>query len=61
MDVEGSLIRKEVDISKIARPPFVPMDIVVRIPEQIQYRLKIGDPFIQRIMKGEVLYERRTP
>ncbi len=61
MDVDGSLIRKEAEISKIARPPFVPMDIIVRTPEQIQYRLKIGDPFIQRIMReGEVLYERRT-
>lgn len=60
MDVEGSPIRKEAEISKIARPKFVPMDIIVRTPEQIQYRLKIGDPFIRRIMKeGEVLYERR--
>ncbi len=59
MDVEGSPIHKEAQISKIARPKLVPMDIIVRTPEQIQYRLKIGDPFIRRIMKeGEVLYER---
>lgn len=61
MDVEGSLIRKEAEISRIARPKLVPMDIIVRTPEQIQYRLKIGDTFIQRIIKeGEVLYERRV-
>jgi len=60
MDVEGSPIRKEAEISKIARPKFVPMDVIVRTPEQIQHRLKIGDPFIRRIMReGEVLYERR--
>lgn len=61
MDVEGSPIRKEAQISKVARLKLVPMDIIVRTPEQIQYRLKIGDPFIGRIMReGEVLYERRT-
>lgn len=58
MDVEGSLIRKEAEISKTARPKYVPMDIIVRTPEQIQHRLRIGDPFIHRIMKeGKVLYE----
>ncbi|MBU7026797.1 MAG: nucleotidyltransferase domain-containing protein [Theionarchaea archaeon] len=61
MDVEGSLIRKEAEIYRIARPKLVPMDIIVRTPEQIHYRLKIGDPFIQRIIReGEVLYERRV-
>ena len=60
MDVEGSPIRKEAEISKIARPKSVPMDVIVRTPDQIQYRLKIGDPFIRRIMKeGKVLHERR--
>lgn len=60
MDVEGSPFRKEAEISKIARPKFVPMDVIVRTPEQIQHRLTIGDPFIRRIMEeGEVLYERR--
>lgn len=59
MDVEGSLIRKEAEISRIARPKFVPMDILVRTPGQIQHRLEIGDPFIRRIIEeGEVLYER---
>lgn len=58
MDVEGSPIRKEAEISATARPKYVPMDIIVRTPEQIQHRLRIGDPFICRIMKeGRVLYE----
>jgi siroheme synthase len=37
----------------------IPTDIIAKTPEQVHYRLKIGDPFIHRIMKeGEVLYER---
>jgi len=61
MDVKGSPIRKEAEISRTARQKFVPMDIIVRTPEQIQHRLKIGDPFIRRIIEeGEVLYERRV-
>jgi predicted nucleotidyltransferase len=38
--------------------PF-PIDILVRTPEELQYRLQIGDYFIQEILrKGQVLYER---
>ena len=59
MDFEGSVFQKEAQVSRIARPKFVAMDILVRTPEQIRYRLEIGDPFIQKIMgEGEVLYER---
>jgi predicted nucleotidyltransferase len=35
-----------------------PLDLLVRTPEQLQKRLKMGDPFIQEIVaKGKVLYE----
>lgn len=38
--------------------PF-PMDILVRTPEELQYRLSIGDYFIREILEqGQVLYER---
>ena len=58
MDLEGSPIRKAAEISMIARPKFLPMDIIVRTPDEIERRIRIGDPFIRRIMdKGEVLYE----
>ncbi|MBU7045467.1 MAG: nucleotidyltransferase domain-containing protein [Theionarchaea archaeon] len=61
MDFEGSVFQKEAQISRVARPRLVAMNILVRSPEQIRYRLEIGDPFIQKIMEeGEVLYE-RTP
>ena len=59
LDFEGSVFQKEAQISRVARPKFVAMDVLVRTPEQIRYRLKIGDPFIQKVMEeGEVLYER---
>ena len=38
------------------RPPF-PVDILVRDPETIQYRLRLGDPFLSDVMeRGRVLY-----
>ena len=38
--------------------PF-PIDILVRTPMELQYRLHIGDYFIQEILEqGRVLYER---
>ena len=58
MDVNGSPIRKAAEISRIARPRFLPMDIIVRTPDEIEHRKGIGDPFIKRIMNhGKVLYE----
>ena len=58
MDIDGSPIRKAAEISMIARPRFLPMDIIVRTPDEIEHRIGIGDPFIKRIMnRGKVLYE----
>jgi predicted nucleotidyltransferase len=58
MDLEGSPIRKAAEISRIARPKFLPMVIIVRASGEIEHRIKIGDPFVRRIMnKGKVLYE----
>ncbi|MHC1595902.1 MAG: nucleotidyltransferase domain-containing protein [Candidatus Syntropharchaeales archaeon] len=58
MDLEGSPTRKAAEISRIARPRFLPMDIIVRAPDEIEHRIEIGDPFIRRIMnRGKVLYE----
>jgi predicted nucleotidyltransferase len=46
-------------ISTTAKPRYVPMDILVRTPDEIKRRIEIGDYFIQRILtKGRVLYER---
>jgi hypothetical protein len=46
-------------VAKVARPPGVVMDVIVRTPAEVVYRLKIGDPFFREVMnKGKVLYER---
>jgi len=47
-------------ISMMAKPRYVPMDIIVRTPGEIKQRVKIGDHFIQKILtEGKVVYERR--
>lgn len=47
-------------ISMVSKPPYIPMDILVRSPEEIKKRVNIGDYFIKRILnQGKVLYERR--
>jgi len=38
MDMDGSPIRKAAEISMIARPRFLPMDIIVRTPDEIEHR-----------------------
>ena len=49
----------EARIALSCRPPFVPMDILVRTPEEVAERLRLGDPFLRPILeKGQVLYER---
>jgi predicted nucleotidyltransferase len=46
-------------VAAAARPPGVAMDVIVRTPAEVAYRLKIGDPFFREVMKkGQVLYER---
>ena len=61
LNVEGSLVRKAAEIAMIARPKFLPMDIIVRTPHYIKNRIKVQDPFIKKIINsGRVLYEGRT-
>ncbi len=36
----------------------LPLDLLVRTPEQVRYRLKIGDSFMREILeRGKVMYE----
>lgn len=53
--------RRSMEISKVCRPKFVSMDILVRTPDEIKKRLAIGDYFIKEILeKGKVLYARKA-
>ena len=59
MDSDQRPAKRSAQISMECRPRFVPMDIIVRTPDELKHRLEIKDPFIHRIMeKGKVLYER---
>lgn len=43
---------------RLAIPAPFPMDLIVRTPREIQWRLKEGDSFVREILsKGIVLYE----
>ena len=52
-----SIARPSAKQPRFARPGFLPMDIIVRASDEIEYRIEIGDPFIRRVMNsGKVLY-----
>ncbi|RZN35861.1 MAG: hypothetical protein EF813_08315 [Methanosarcinales archaeon] len=55
MDVDGSPIRKAAEISRIARPIFLLMDIIVRTSDEMEHRIRMGDPFIKRIMNQKMV------
>lgn len=59
MDSNERPSARAIQVSRLLRPRPFPMDILVRTPEEIQYRLEIGDYFIREVMEqGKVLYER---
>lgn len=54
-----SIFERDRLVATAARPRGVAMDVIVRTPAEVAYRLKIGDPFFREVMnKGQVLYER---
>jgi len=54
---KGRGVDKSVEIRMKLRPQF-PVDILIRTPEKVQQRVKMGDCFMREILeKGKVLYE----
>jgi predicted nucleotidyltransferase len=54
---EGKSIHKTIEILQRVKP-VLPVDLIVRTPDQIAQRLKMGDFFLREIVeKGKVLYE----
>ena len=52
-------VDRAVEVSKSLRFYPFPMDILVRTPQEIRRRLRMGDFFFEEIMKkGKTLYER---
>jgi len=51
-------IDQAVSIDRATDPPF-PLDLIVRSPKTVAWRLAEGDSFLQEIMsKGKILYEK---
>ena len=54
---KGRGVDKSVEIRMKLRPQF-PVDILIRTPEKVNQRLKMGDCFMREVLeKGKVLYE----
>lgn len=54
---EGKSIYKSMEILEIVHPT-LPLDLIVRTPEQLATRLALHDFFLQEVVrKGKVLYE----
>ncbi len=52
-------IKRATSIRHILKDRYVPMDIIVRTPEEVRHRVEIGDPFIRKILRdGQVCYAR---
>lgn len=46
-------------VAAAAKIPFLPMDVIVRTPAEVEQRLQMGDSFTAEILnRGRVLYER---
>lgn len=57
MPFEGRPVDKSVEIRLKTNPPF-PVDLLVRTPEVMRERIKMGDSFLGNILRdGKVLYE----
>ena len=59
MDSKEPMSQRIRRVTEVAKVPFLPMDILVRTPAEIDERLAKGDFFIADILnKGKVLYQR---
>ncbi len=57
MPFEGRSVEQAVQLRMDTRPAF-PVDLIVRTPEMIAERLRMGDSFIREILEtGRILYE----
>lgn len=60
VNVGGSSIQRAVEMKRVCRPRFVPMDVLVKTPEEVATQLRQGNFFLRQILEqGRVLYERK--
>lgn len=54
-------VKRHAYVSELLEPRKLPMDIIIKTPEEIKKREKYFDPFISNINKnGMVLYEKKA-
>ena len=59
MDSDETITQRMRRVAEVAEVRFLPMDILVRTPAEIEDRLQKGDFFIAEILeKGKVLFQR---
>ncbi len=59
MESKERPIKRAVSVKRVLKDLYVPMDILVRTPDELQHRIDIGDPFIKKILRdGQVVYAR---
>ena len=61
MNTSLSSRQQRLRISQAISPRPFPLDIIVRTPEELEQRLKSGDPFLREVIsQGRVIYERNS-
>ena len=59
MDEDGEATRPSIRVKEVAYTPYVPMDVLVYTPAELERRLTLGDFFVQEIItNGRILYQR---
>lgn len=59
MESKDRPIKRAALLRRVLKDRYVPMDILVRTPEELKHRVDIGDPFINKILRdGQVIYAR---
>jgi hypothetical protein len=60
MEAGGSPIQPAVELKRVCRPRFVPMDVLGKTPEEMADRPEQGSLFLRQILaRGRVLDERQ--
>lgn len=58
MNSEESIVARMRRVSAVAEVPFLPMDVLVRTPDEMAERLAMGDPLILEVInRGVILYD----
>ncbi|MCX7016399.1 MAG: nucleotidyltransferase domain-containing protein [Candidatus Sumerlaeota bacterium] len=59
MESDKGWVDRAVDVDVACKPKFLPMDILVKTPAEMEESVDDGDPFIEEILtRGRVLYAR---